>query len=100
VVPPLLAFRAPLPIHVHPPLTRVCPLPAMRAPLLPMRAPLSSHAHPIPSVLAPFPNRVHPLLPFALSPHLCALPRFASNAGVEIHLTFAYTMSAYSINGD
>jgi hypothetical protein len=55
-------------------------------------APPSKSAAPLPGVHAPS-------LPFAPS-HAPSLPcRFAWSATVEIHLTFAYAMSACSING-
>jgi hypothetical protein len=97
---------------VPPSLPYVSPSPLVRALALSVRAPLLAvRALPLPCVppslpCAPpvtpsYPLPCHPRLSVPFTPSLppYASCRFSSKPVVEIHLTFSYAMSAYSING-
>jgi hypothetical protein len=94
---PLRLYMYPMGL-VYPLGAHLCPLGVKYTP------PPSVHAPP-PGVRAPFRRSCLPLtvrapsLPFAPSPAPSAPRRFAWSITVEIHLTFAYAMLAYSMNG-
>jgi hypothetical protein len=91
--PPSHAVRAPL----H---TLACPPPPRQSftpPSLPC-VPFPCSAHPFVSCPHLPPCHARPSMPFVPSPPPYVPRRFSSKHVVEIHLTFAYAMSAYSIN--
>jgi hypothetical protein len=89
-------------IRAHlPSLPCASPSPPVCAPSLPCAPPRQPFAPPsLPCAPAPpIVSRACPSIPFVPSLPPYAPHRFSSKFVVEIHLTFAHAMSAYSING-